>query len=163
MKSRILLVTSLLVPGTLNWMIIAKERLINSGQTVLCELAPVDPRSLIQGDYMALRYKVAEDARSALSAETYDGILVLRLDENDVAQFQRLDDGSPLADDEVRIRFRRRHQNTRRGMIRIGAESYFFQEGRSDDFDKAKYGELKVAPNGESILVGLQDAKLQRL
>ncbi len=163
MKSKILLVTSLLVLGTLNWMIIAKERLINSGQTVLCELAPVDPRSLMQGDYMVLRYEVAEDASSALSAEPYDGLLVLRLDENDVAQFQRLDDGNPLTDNEVRIRFRRRQNSFRRETIRIGAESYFFQEGRSDNFDKAKYGELRVAPNGDCSLVGLRDAKLKRL
>jgi uncharacterized membrane-anchored protein len=163
MKSKILLVTSLLVLGTLNWLIIAKERLINSGQTVLCELAPVDPRSLMQGDYMILRYEVAEDANSALATETYDGLLVLRLDENDVAQFQRLDDGTPLAANEARIRFRRRQNSFRRGTIRIGAESYFFQEGRSDNFDKAKYGELKVAPNGECILIGLRDAKLKRL
>ena len=163
MRSRILLVTALLVLGTLNWLIIAKERLITSGQTVLCELAPVDPRSLMQGDYMVLRYEVAEDAHSALSAETHDGLLVLQLDEDDVAQFQRLDDGSPLADNEVRIRFRRRQNSFRRGSIRIGAESYFFQEGRADDFDQAKFGELKVAANGECILVGLRDAKLKRL
>lgn len=163
MKSRILLVTAFLVLGTLNWLIIAKERLITSGQTVLCELVPVDPRSLIQGDYMVLRYEIAEDAHSALSAETHDGLLVLHLDENDVAQFQRLDDGSPLADNEVRIRFRRRQNSFRRGSIRIGAESYFFQEGRADDFDQAKFGELKVAPNGECILIGLRDAKLKRL
>lgn len=163
MSSRIILMTSLLILGTLNWMIIAKERLINSGQTVLCELAPRDPRSLMQGDYMVLRYTVAENVRSVLSADTYDGYLVLSLNQNDVARFERLDDESPLADNEVRIRFRRRHQNTRRGMIRIGAESYFFQEGQADDFSRAKYGELKVAPNGDCILVGLRDAKLQRL
>jgi len=163
MKSRILLVTSLLVLGTLNWMIIAKERLINSGQTVLCELAPVDPRSLMQGDYMILRFAIADDAAPHISEKTFDGLLVLRLDENDVAQFQRLDDGTPLAANEARIRFRRRQNSFRRGTIRIGAESYFFQEGRADDFDQAKYGELKVSPNGECILIGLRDAKLQRL
>jgi uncharacterized membrane-anchored protein len=27
---------------------------------VFLELAPVDPRSLMQGDYMVLRYKIAE-------------------------------------------------------------------------------------------------------
>jgi uncharacterized membrane-anchored protein len=163
MKSKTLIVTSLLVLGCLNWMIIAKERLIYSGRTVLCELAPRDPRSIMQGDYMVLRYAAAEEARAALSADTYDGRLILSLNQNDVARFERIDDGSPLADNEVRIRFLRRYQNTRRGMIRIGAESYFFQEGRADDFDKAKYGELKVAPNGASILVGLRSVELDPL
>ncbi|MFX7329222.1 GDYXXLXY domain-containing protein, partial [Acinetobacter baumannii] len=33
-----------------------KEMLLKEGQLVLLPLAPVDPRSLMQGDYMALRY-----------------------------------------------------------------------------------------------------------
>ena len=163
MKSKTLIVTSLIVLGCLNWMIIAKERLIHTGRTVLCELAPRDPRSLMQGDYMVLRYTIAEDARSALPEDTYDGNLIVSVDDRDVARFDRIDDESPLADNEVRIRFRRRHKYTRRGMIRIGAESYFFQEGRADDFDNAKFGELKVAPNGECILIGLRDENRNRL
>src|SRR5690606_19512775 len=34
------------------------ERTLRDGQLVLLELAPVDPRSLMQGDYMALRFAV---------------------------------------------------------------------------------------------------------
>jgi uncharacterized membrane-anchored protein len=163
MKTPTLTITSLLVLGFLNWMIVAKERLLQGGRAVLCELTPVDPRSLMQGDYMILRYAVAEDAASHVAENAYDGYLIFSLDENDVAKFARLDDETPLADNEVRIRFRRRHQGFRRGMIRLGAESYFFQEGRGDDFSRAKYGELKVAPNGECILVGLRDGNRKRL
>jgi uncharacterized membrane-anchored protein len=157
MKSATLIVTSAFVLGSLNWLIIAKERVLQTGRSVLCELAPVDPRSLMQGDYMVLRFAIADDAASHIPEKTFDGRLVLRLDDNGVAQFQRVDDGSPLDTNEARIRFRRRQNSFRRGTIRIGAESYFFEEGRADDFSKAKYGELKVAPNGESILVGLRD------
>ncbi|MGZ0167153.1 MAG: GDYXXLXY domain-containing protein [Planctomycetales bacterium] len=163
MKTPTLIITSLLVLGCLNWMIVAKERLQQSGRSVLCELTPVDPRSLIQGDYMILRYAVAEDAASHVAEDACDGYLIFSLDENDVAKFARMDNETPLADDEVRIRFRRRHQGFRRGMIRLGAESYFFQEGRAGDFSRAKYGELKVAPNGECILVGLRDVGLKPL
>lgn len=163
MKSKTLVVTSLIVLGCLNWMIVAKERLLQNGRSVFCELAPVDPRSLMQGDYMILRYAAAEDAASHVAEDAYDGYLIFSLDENAVAKFARLDDQTPLADNEVRILFRRRHQGFRRGMIRLGAESYFFQEGRADDFSRAKYGELKVAPNGDCILVGLRDGNLKKL
>jgi uncharacterized membrane-anchored protein len=163
MKTSTLIVTSVLVLGCLNWLIIAKERVLQSGRTVLCELVPVDPRSLMQGDYMVLRYKVAEDAAPHVSEKTFDGQLVLSLDENDVASFKRIDNDPALASDEVRIRFRRRHNSFRRGTIRIGAESYFFEEGRGNDFSKAKYGELKVAPNGDGILVGLRDKDRKQL
>ncbi|XOT97907.1 GDYXXLXY domain-containing protein, partial [Alcaligenes pakistanensis] len=30
------------------------------GQTVLLELAPVDPRSLMQGDYMSLNFALSQ-------------------------------------------------------------------------------------------------------
>ncbi|NQV27738.1 MAG: GDYXXLXY domain-containing protein [Rhodopirellula sp.] len=163
MKTPTLIVTSLLVLASLNFLIIAKERVLLNGRSVLCKLAPRDPRSLMQGDYMVLRYEIAETASSKIPEEHYGGLLVLRLDKDDVAQFQRLDDGSPLAANEVRIRFRRRQNSFRRGVIRLGAESYFFQEGRADDFAKATYGELKVAPSGESILIGLRDENLKRL
>lgn len=164
MNRSLLLATSLLVLGSLNWLIIAKERVLSSGRTVLCELAPVDPRSIMQGDYMTLRYRIADDAAKHVPANTFDGHLILKLNADDVASFQRLDDSEPLADDEVRIRFRRRHSGSwMRDALRIGAESYFFQEGRGDHFAKARYGELKVAPSGECILVGLRDAAKKRL
>ena len=44
-----------------NHSIARKEALLKDGQLVLLELAPVDPRSLMQGDYMALRYKISEN------------------------------------------------------------------------------------------------------
>ena len=44
--------------------IVKKEELLKDGQLVLFELAPVDPRSLMQGDYMTLRYKISEDIHS---------------------------------------------------------------------------------------------------
>ncbi|MCP4195431.1 MAG: GDYXXLXY domain-containing protein [Planctomycetaceae bacterium] len=44
--------------------------------------------------------------------------------------------------------------------IRIGTDSFFFQEGHAKDYANAKYGELKVAPRGGSVLVGLRNADL---
>ena len=163
MKTATLTITSLLVLGSLNWLIVAKEQVLRSGRTVLCELAPRDPRSIMQGDYMVLRYSIAEAAAPHIPESTYAGYLVLKLNQNDVAEFKRIDDGTALAANEVRIRFRRACQSFRRGMIWIGAESYFFQEGQADEFDNARYGELKVAPDGESILVGLRSAELDPL
>ncbi|WP_341649050.1 GDYXXLXY domain-containing protein [Thauera humireducens] len=35
-----------------------REQTLAHGQVVLVQLAPVDPRSLMQGDYMALRFAI---------------------------------------------------------------------------------------------------------
>lgn len=42
-----------------NRSIIHKEKTLEHGQLVLLKLAPKDPRSLMQGDYMVLRYDIA--------------------------------------------------------------------------------------------------------
>lgn len=66
-QSRILIITNLLLLlGYLNWSIYQKEQTLRDGQLVLFELAPVDPRSLMQGDYMSLRYREATRTYSAI-------------------------------------------------------------------------------------------------
>jgi uncharacterized membrane-anchored protein len=134
----------------------AKERILAEGRTVLLELAPVDPRSLIQGDYMALRYapKVlpATQADRELPAS---GVAVLALDASGVAAYRRLDGGEPLAADEVRLRYRP-------GGVdggHYGAASFFFEEGTAAAYERARYGVLKVDEAGRSVLVGLADAE----
>jgi uncharacterized membrane-anchored protein len=133
-----------------------KERLLRDGAVVLLELAPVDPRSLMQGDYMALRYDMAATLDTA--SWPTDGLLVVRVGANGVATFVRRHRGSALAEGEHLLRYR-----VRDGMVRLGAEAFFFQEGHADRYDHAKYGELRVADDGESVLVGLRDARRRRL
>ncbi len=47
--------------------------------------------------------------------------------------------------------------------LHIGAESFFFEEGQADKYEKAKYGGLKVDGKGNSLLVGLYDEKRQKI
>lgn len=146
--------SSLGILGILNWMIVDKEVLLESAQSVYLELAPVDPRSLMQGDYMVLDYAVTREAQSKANASLKTGHLILRIDAHRVGHFARIDDSSPLADGEVRVRFSRNNR------IHIGAESYFFEEGTGDVFAQAKFAELKVGSGGECVLVGLLDEDL---
>jgi uncharacterized membrane-anchored protein len=138
-----------------NLVIASRERLLEEGRVVLLELTPVDPRSLMQGDYMALRFKAARDAFQSAPAATGDGRVVFALDAGGVANFRRFDDGAPLAADEVKVRYR-----VRRGTPKFGTNAYFFEEGRARDYDRARFGEFRVAPDGEAILTGLRDEKL---
>ena len=43
-----------------NWSIIVKEKHLAEGEISYLQLVPVDPRSLMQGDYMALRFAIAD-------------------------------------------------------------------------------------------------------
>jgi uncharacterized membrane-anchored protein len=135
----------------------AKERTLAEGRTVLLELAPVDPRSLIQGDYMGLRYAPKVLPSFAGEADSpAGGAAVLGVDGSGVALFRRLDRGEPLALDEVRLRYR---SLLPAGHVRYGAEAFFFEEGTAAAYERARYGVLKVDEAGRSVLVGLADAE----
>ncbi|HEY83754.1 MAG TPA: GDYXXLXY domain-containing protein [Chloroflexi bacterium] len=134
-----------------------RERLAASGQVIFLELAPVDPRSLIQGDYMRLRYAVSGQVKKGAGAR--DGLIVLQLDENNIARYARIHDPqTPLAKNEILLRYRQQDSDAR-----IGPESFFFQEGQAKYYNAARYGELRVSPAGDVMLVGLRGESLETL
>jgi uncharacterized membrane-anchored protein len=160
MRQILVLVIAVLILGAINVTIYQQEQLLVSGTTLLLELAPVDPRSLIQGDYMALRYKIADEASHQVNkTRAADGYLVVLRDKNQQAHFKEIYDGkTPLKAREYLLRFRKRGNE-----IRLGAESFFFQEGQAQYYVQARYGELRVTSTGESILVGLRDKAFKPL
>jgi uncharacterized membrane-anchored protein len=112
---------------------------------------------LIQGDYMALRYKIAADLENQESLPLR-GKLVINVAENGVAAFVRVDDGTPLGPNERLLNYYKHEWQ-----IDLGAPSFFFEEGTADAYDAAQYGEMRVAEGGTSVLIGLRDENLQPL
>lgn len=147
MKNIIFFCATILALAAVPFLIIKKEATLSEGRTILLRLAPVDPRSLIQGDYMTLRYAMA----SEISGSELDnkGCIVVMLDKNNVARFVRVHKKEKLQDGEILLSYRKR------GNLRLGAESFMFQEGDAGIYSHAKYGELKVDTEGSSVLVGL--------
>lgn len=159
MRKTIAIVAGLAVLGLANFSIYSRERLLADGRIALLELAPVDPRSLMQGDYMALRFRASDDAFGRRPKEGLgDGRIVLQLDERGVAKFKRFDDGTPLATDELRIRYR-----VRADQVKFATNAFFFQEGHAKFYERARYGEFRVAQDGECLLTGMRGEKLERL
>jgi uncharacterized membrane-anchored protein len=163
----LMLVGAVLVFGVINWQIATKERLRISGQTVYLELAPVDPRSLMQGDYMALDFALAREIRVALNPGTEPEpepederprVAILQLDARRVGRFSRLDNGGPLSPGEVRFRFRIRNEQ-----VWLGTNAFFMQEGDAERYRPARFGEFHVSDSGEAMLVDLRDAGLRKL
>jgi uncharacterized membrane-anchored protein len=159
MKWRIFLVivSALLALGAVNVMAYQREDLAANGRVVFLALAPVDPRSLIQGDYMRLRYALARNVLS--NAGTSDGLLVVRLDKQRIAREVRLyDPQKPLARNQVLLAYHQRAHD-----IHIGPEAFFFQEGHASYFVNARYAELRVSASGDVALVGLRGKDLELL
>lgn len=148
----IILVNLIILLGLFNNSIIKKETLLSDGKLILLELAPVDPRSLMQGDYMRLRYAISENINYDSISKI--GFCVIKLEENGIAKKVRIQEHkTPINNNEYLIEYTSKQW---RG-INIGAESFFFQEGEAEKYENAKYGGIKVDNQGNSLLIGLYD------
>ena len=157
--SRILIIVNLiLLLGYFNWSVYKKKQILKDGQLVLLQLAPVDPRSLMQGDYMSLNYKEASSALADQQTATL-GYAVLQTDSNQVGKIVRLQNTlEPVNSDELVIKYKIVHHR-----LFLGAESFFFEEGQDTLYQKAMYGGLKVNDKGQNLLVGLYDKDFHRI
>jgi len=151
---------ALLVLGALNFAIVGKERIKRDGELVFLPLAPVDPRSLIQGDYMALRFALTRDIERGREADkrvARDGEVALASVTLDDQRIARLAGDGVAATMTLRYRIRDGH-------VWLGTNAFFFEEGTAERFNGARYGEFRVdRASGEAVLVGLRDAQLAAL
>ena len=156
----------LLVLTMININVMKFETHLATGDSVLLELAPVDPRGFMQGDYMILRYALenevftalekstADDSADARNIVSADGYAIVTLDENNVGQFVRISDSQPegLAANEMAIYYR-----IRLGSMKLATNAFFFQEGHAEAYEAAEYGLLRVNDKGEPLLTDMVD------
>jgi uncharacterized membrane-anchored protein len=137
-----------------------KEDLIAHGRPVYVELAPVDPRSLMQGDFMRLNFRMPGEVQARLDGLTTSQRprMVARRDERGVATLVRPDDGTALAADEFRFEL-----TPKDGRWTLVSDAWFFREGEAQRWQPAKYGEFRVDASGKALLVGLRGANLEAL
>ena len=135
-------------------LIVQKEALLATGKPVLLELAPRDPRSLMQGDYMALRFRLADEIEAARSRGALDSgarSVPISLDGRRV--------GTLGEGEAPRMTFR-----IRNGAVWLGTNAYFFADGTASRYADARYGEFRLDPgSGEAVVVGLRGADLEPL
>lgn len=166
MFKKIALVSLVIVLGLVNWSIVGKEKHLSEGRLVFLDLAPVDPRSLMQGDYMALNFRLANDIRNALintggelrKLDNMDAYVVVSLDKRNIAAFNNIYDKQTIEDSEILMRYR-----IRNGFIKFATNAFFFQEGKGEIYQTARYGAFRVDGAGELLLVSMHDKDLNKL
>ena len=172
---------TLIILGVINYSIWQKETHLANGEIIYLELDPVDPRSIMQGDYMTLTFKISTQIQSAILADTsesegqqeqgwfaflapnemqvQEGFVIVNLDEDNRAEFASIDDGmQKISSVQRKLQFR-----VREGRVKFATNAFFFEEGDALLFDTAKYGELKINEQGEVLLTGLLDENLKKL
>lgn len=154
-----LLLSGLAILAGINATVWRYEHAMSSGEVVLLRLAPVDPRSLMQGDYMRLNYEIARELTSRDAQTTQNkgsDTLVIRLDALQVATLVAAGKPDRLASDERLLQV---HQSERQWQI--GPDAYFFEEGTGEQYEAARYGEFRLQADGKTLLVGLRDEAYQ--
>lgn len=174
----------LLALAVANHGIVQRERILSDGRVLLLELAPVDPRSLMQGDYMALRFAAVDEIRDASDPACkratdvggtsggnaaalkcmgvfHDGSGP-RIRRDGYAVFALDPDGvgrfvrvQPAPRPVVTGEIAVRYRE--RGWdMRIASNAWFFPEGQGDRYAPAKFGELRVDADGTALLAALR-------
>jgi len=153
-----LLLATVAVITTVLWAVAGMERTLRHGQPVLVKLAPVDPRSLMQGDYMALSFAIDRELQRSKKDRAIPRYAYVQVDAQGRASFTSAGDSLPAPVGQVALRVRQRDRS-----LSVGPNAFFFQEGTGKVYERAQWGELRVAANGKALLVGLRDAQLQLL
>ena len=164
----------LLILIPLNYKVQQFEDVLATGKPVVLKIAPVDPRSLMQGDYMALSYSILNDIRANLN-ESEDGVFTIETekkrpskvyalihqDEQGVATLCRVEDSLPndfkdcAADVYLPV-------NNFKWLPELPSQEYFFAEGKGQHYAQAEYAEYRFK-NGILLLARLLDKDLKAL
>jgi uncharacterized membrane-anchored protein/uncharacterized membrane protein len=157
MRKRPLLIAIVVVLqlGYVGYHAAASESLLSNGTSIKLEIEPLDPRSLLQGDYVTLNYSISTAPNSvAAELESRRSLsrikVVLRPDDSGVYVFDRLyKHGESLTYKEVVINGRLSGWNS----IYYGIETYFVPEGTGTEVERnARFAYIKVSEDGDALL-----------
>lgn len=158
-----------------------EDHLANS-QSIFVELAPVDPRSILQGDYMALNYELHFEGDAEADRGEEGGLpdkkiaaLEKRIqDQTHLLSYVQLDDQHRVIQTGLDENLLKTHPGTsarlllknpsnRLANLYPAANSFMFAEGLEPCYRNAKYAEIKVKDNGQALLANLVDQNLRAL
>ena len=177
--------------GAVNYKVQQFEDVLATGKPIVLKIAPVDPRSLMQGDYMILNYAILsefqqsqvlpESNESLESNEPIDTVesnettgidepspsgnkayILVHLDKNHVATFCE-------AQSEIPTDFKHCTPNVYLPIRyngswhpKLPSQDYFFAEGKGEHYAQAEYAEYRFK-DGILLLARLLDKDLKGL
>jgi uncharacterized membrane-anchored protein len=139
--------------GLLLAIIVPKERTLATGEEVVLQTVPVDPRDLFRGDYVNLRYTIST-VLSYTDFAVGDRVYVSLTQRGDIWDGQSALDSAP---DGLYIKGRVTSAGQRRVEVEYGIESYFVPEGTGHIIERARDVKVRVAidSSGNAVIKGL--------
>ena len=137
-----------------------KQVTLATGERVLLRTAPVDPRDLFRGDYVALDYKISHLDRSIWAEDRYHKGQTVFVTLGREGRFRTAEAVSQAPPKDSRLFLRGRVKKIANQAMEAdyGIESYFMPEGKADALATAsqKYkgltAEISVGRSGRAVL-----------
>jgi len=151
MKKLFLIVAIIFQLGALLWMALSREYVVQTGEVVKVQTAPIDPRDLFRGDFVRLDYDLSSLPARLLEQHLHDQELkkgqvlyvTLQKDSRGLVQAMAVSDISP-AGNELFIRGRllrdwvKNKYNASTLAIKYGIEQYFVEQGKGIDIENRR-------------------------
>lgn len=130
--------------------IAVKEVALRTGTEVVLQTVPVDPRSLLQGDYAILDYEIAELPPFMQDDQVGETVYVVLQEDADAWRGARYAGSLRLVEGEVFIKGR----VDRRGHADFGIGTYFVPEGTGHIIERAQDVKVvvKLDADGNAII-----------
>lgn len=132
-------------------MVLGYEKRLDQGRIIYAKLAPLDPCSLIQGDYMSLAYELNAKEGDAYFGERKLGYASLS-PQNVITSVQ----WEPSADQKIWLK-------NHWGRWQLPVDSFMFAEGLAECYDSAQFAKISVTDDGKMMLLDLVGDSLQDL
>lgn len=143
---------------------------LHHSKSIFIELRPVDPRSILQGDYMALAYELNLQSLKALAGSESEALDQVVFNHSSVPAKVILDSQNRVVRTILDINnsfvgqsLILKNPENRLQALYPASRSFLFAEGLAQCYQKAKYAEFKVNTKGEAILFDLRGEGLQLL
>ncbi|OZI10371.1 hypothetical protein CEW92_17330 [Bacillaceae bacterium SAS-127] len=136
-----------------------KEQLLQNGQLVALKLEPLDPRSLLQGDYVQLNYEVHTqflDKQDSLEGNIHiileKSTESVRVNGKEVPVYKPktfVSANEPAIVNEQKVTLQGK---VKYGTLDLGIEHFFIPENTGQKWEDKNYALIRVATNGDAIL-----------
>lgn len=145
-------------------LIIKHEHHLSHAQSVYVHLQPVDPRSILQGDYMVLNYGLnLHDASDQQIQNQAQLMSYVALD----AQQRVIKTSLKAPQDKLQsakpVQLILKNPKNQLDSLYPAANSFLFAEGLEPCYRNAEYAHLRVKSNGKALLAELLNEKLKPL
>ncbi len=133
-----------------------KQYAVASGTEVILQGAPVDPRSLMQGDYAILEYEIAEISdRNEWFFEPGDDVIVVLTKRDEV--WEATEYLNSYTARELRNEVIIRGELQTNGRIDFGIGTYFVPEGTGRAVERARDVKIRVSlsDDGDATVTGV--------